>query len=75
MTKDCIICGKPVTVPIDFDSEIVACESEHCIHVIECSIGLHYSVGYDPAKPGNDYSAKVTYDDGRVINIERQKNG
>lgn len=43
MIKDCIICGSPVIV--EHESEIVTCQSDVCIHVVENSIGLHYQTG------------------------------
>ena len=43
MTKECIICGEPVTVTGEL--EIVTCENEHCIRIVEDNIGLHYESG------------------------------
>jgi hypothetical protein len=43
MTKECIICGTPVF--IETNSEIVTCNSDHCIRVTEENIGLQYQAG------------------------------
>lgn len=48
MTKECIICGTPVQ--LDVDSEIVSCNNDQCIIVVENSIGLHYQTGEKPAE-------------------------
>lgn len=44
MTKECIICGAPVTVPVE--SEIVTCENSHCINTVENCVGLHQTIYY-----------------------------
>lgn len=63
----CIICGVPVS--IETESELITCPKDYCIMTVENSIGLHYVIGCDTAKPGGDISAVAVYQDGKVVNV------
>lgn len=71
MKSNCLICGSHVTTPAY--SEIIVCENQHCIRVVEDAIGLHYAVGThchigcDIAKPGQDVSVIAVYQDGKIV--------
>lgn len=41
---ECLICGTPVK-SIGAAPEIITCQNDMCIRIVENSIGLHYQAG------------------------------